>query len=425
MKMSITKHAALGTGLAAFVLAGSAAADKPAARTMTFTTKSPAAHDQLVELQRRIESFQFGPANEELANKIVAADPDFALGEYYLSAVTAPPGNQKHLDKAVELAKNASDPERRFIEAMVLARGKSPEQAMAPLQKLTADYPQERLFFMLLGQNAAGLGKQEEAKAAFEKAIALDPATPRAYSFVGSYYVMKGDYEKARGMFRQARARTPAGVAPGQPTYGIVFTQLYEGHVDEALSTLRSYLDEYKTKKAASDLPEVFIWNSIARINLENGRTEEAMKAYESGFQSVPGSTLPEEQKKIWLGRLHHGRGRTLARMGKHEEAWAEAQTIRKMIDEGGEAGKPFEPSYHYLAGYVKLEKGDYPAAIEHLKQADLDDPFHKLLLARAYDKAGDKENARKAYQDVVDSPQNGLDRALAYREAKARLAAL
>lgn len=431
--MSISKHTLRGIGLAgvgAGVLTGALAtaateAGKPAARTMAFTTQSPAAHDQLVALQKRIESFQFGTANEELAKKIVEADPQFALGVYYLSAVTPPPGNQKYLDQAAAMASSASDAERRFIEAMVVARGKNPEQAVAPLTKLTEDYPQERLFFMLLGQNLAGVGKQEEAKAAFEKAIALDPSTPRAYGFVGNYYLMTGDYAKAREMYRLAKAKTPADVAPALPAYSTAFIHLYEGHPDDAIATLRSYLDEYKTKKVPSDLPEVFIWNSIARINLENGRLEEAMKSYEKGFESVPGSTLSDEQKKIWNGRLHHGRGRTLARMGKHEEAWAEAETIKKMIDEGGEAGKPFLPAYHYLAGYVKLEKGDYPAAIDHLKQADQTDPFHVLLLARAYDKAGDKENARKAYEAVVNSPQNGLDRALAYREAKARLAAL
>jgi len=437
--MSIAKHTVLGLGLCAG-LAAAAAADTPATtdkaaqapaarkgagKTMLFTTKSPAARADLVQLQKRIESFQFGPTNEEMANRIVAADPDFALGEYYLSAVTGGPGNQKHLDRALELSKNASDAERRFIEAMVLARGKTPEQALPLLQKLAADYPQERVFFMVLGQNAAGLGKLDEARAAFEQAIALDPTTPRAYNLVGNTYLMKGDYAKARELYAQARAKTPAGVPPGGPTYGMAFTHIYEGHVDEALSTLRSYLDEYKRTQAATEMPEVFIWNSIARINLENGRLEEAMKAYEKGFESVPGSTLSEEQKKIWLGRLHHGRGRTLARMGKHEEAWAEAQTIRKMIDEGGEAGKAFEPSYHYIAGYVLLEKGDYAGAIEHLKQADPEDPFHVLLLARAYDKAGDKENARKAYQAVMASTQNGLDRALAYREAKSRLGTL
>ena len=64
------------------------------------------------------------------------------------------------------------------------------------------------------------------------------------------------------------------------------------------------------------------------------------MQAYEKGYESVPGSSLPEDQKQVWLGRLQHGRCRTLAKMGKHEEAWSEAQKIKKMIDDGGEAGE-------------------------------------------------------------------------------------
>ena len=121
------------------------------------------------------------------------------------------------------------------------------------------------------------------------------------------------------------------------------------------------------------------------------------MKAYEEGFKSVPGSTIEENDKKVWLGRLHHGKGRTLARMGKHEEAWKEAETIKKMIDEGGEEGKQYVPAYHYMAGYLKLEAGDAAAAVEHLKQAEPDgDPFRKLLLARAYEKAGDKAAPRR-----------------------------
>ena len=121
--MGIDTRAVIGmVAVAGFVAATAAAAEaKGPAKTMPMTTKSPAAHDQLVELQRRIETFQF-TGNEERAKQIVAADPDFALGVYYLSAVTPGPGNQQHLDKAVELARKggASDAEKRFIEAMVL-----------------------------------------------------------------------------------------------------------------------------------------------------------------------------------------------------------------------------------------------------------------------------------------------------------------
>ena len=69
------------------------------------------------------------------------------------------------------------------------------------------------------------------------------------------------------------------------------------------------------------------------------------------------------------------------------------------MIDDGGEPAKQYLPAWHYLAGYLKLEAGDYKAAVDELKQANPEDPFHNLLLARAYEKAGDKEEARKTYR--------------------------
>ena len=146
------------------------------------------------------------------------------------------------------------------------------------------------------------------------------------------------------------------------------------------------------------------------------------MQAYEKGYESVPGSSLPEDQKQVWYGRLQHGRCRTLAKMGKHQEAWTEAQKIKKMIDDGGEPAKQYVPAWHYLAGYLKLEAGDYKTAVEELKQANPDDPFHQLLLARAYEKSGEKAEAQKTYRKVVDSRQNGIERALAYPEAKTKL---
>ena len=168
----------------------------------------------------------------------------------------------------------------------------------------------------------------------------------------------------------------------------------------------------------------MFIWNSIARINLENGRLEAAMKAYERGYESVPDSNLDETQKQIWYGRLLHGKSRTMARMGQHEAAWKNVVAVRKMIDEAGEQGEQFEAAYHYLAGYCLLEAGDTAAAIEQLEQADPNDPFHRLLLARAYERAGQEADARKAYEEVAAATTNNMERALSYPEAKKKLSA-
>jgi tetratricopeptide (TPR) repeat protein len=92
------------------------------------------------------------------------------------------------------------------------------------------------------------------------------------------------------------------------------------------------------------------------------------------------------------------------------------------MIEEGGKDGEQFWPSYHYIAGYLKLEAGDYAKAIEHLKQTDLTDPFHKLLLARAYEKSGDQTNAQKLYKEIVSFNIINLERALSYPAAKKKL---
>jgi tetratricopeptide (TPR) repeat protein len=111
--------------------------------------------------------------------------------------------------------------------------------------------------------------------------------------------------------------------------------------------------------------------------------------------------------------------------MGKHAEAWTEAEKVRTMIEEGGEAGQQYLPAYHYLAGYLKLERGEIDEAVEHLEKANPQDPFHRLLLARAYERKGEKEAARKTYAEVVASTANGIERALAYPEAKRKLTTL
>lgn len=414
----------LGAGAAAAASAAESEAGKPA--RFEWTTKSEAAKRELAELQQRIENFQFGPENAEIAGRIVAADPQFAMGAYYLSAVTPPPGNEAALARSVELSKAASEGERRFIEAMKIARanqGAQVQDAIPLLEKLGADYPGERLVPVILGQIFQGQNQPDKARAAFERARAIGPKSARVEAFLANDDLLAGQYEKARRTFHEVEKSLPRGAAPFAVRYGLAFSYLYEGQVDPAIGALETYLAEYKDSGSTQGFPEVFIWNSIARINLENGRPEKAMQAYEKGYESVPGSSLPDDQKQVWFGRLQHGRCRTLAKLGQHQQAWTDALKIKKMIDDGGEPAKQYLPAWHYLAGYLKLEAGDYKAAIEELKQADPNDPFHQLLLARAYEKSGSKEEARASYRKVVDSRQNGIERALAYPEAKKKLA--
>ena len=87
------------------------------------------------------------------------------------------------------------------------------------------------------------------------------------------------------------------GSVPFAIRFGTTFSYLYEGQVDEALASLESYLGEYRESGANQQFPEVFIHNAMARINLENGRLDAATAHYKKGYDSVPGSELPEDQK--------------------------------------------------------------------------------------------------------------------------------
>jgi tetratricopeptide (TPR) repeat protein len=406
-----------------------AEAKGPAGRRFEYKSKSKEARKLLFELQDRIENFQFGAENVERAKRIVALDPTFAMGQYYLSAVTPVPADaEKEYLKALELAKSAPEGDRRMIEALYHARvnqGVDFKKAIEPVEQVAKDFPGERWVHVLLGQLLNGDGQGKKALAAFERARVIGPRSARVEAFLAANDLLQEQYGKARATYLDVEKSLPKGAVPFAIRFGVTFSHLYEGNVDAALDSLRTYLAEYKANRLDAQFPEVFIWNAMARINLENGRLEDAMKAYEKGYESIPGSSLDEVQKKTWLGRLHHGKARTLARMGKHEQAWAEVETIKKMIDEGGEPAKQYVPAYHYVAGYAKLEAGDFAKAAEHLEQADKNDPFQTLLLARAYEKLGQKEKAREAYRKIIDSQWAGIERPLAYPEAKRKVQAL
>jgi tetratricopeptide (TPR) repeat protein len=394
-----------------------------AQKKLTLSTQSQEAKDYFAQAVQALESFNNQGASQ-FAQKAVAADSNFAMGQMLVATFTPPSQRQKHIDKYMALAKKASKGEQLYLEAMANVHRNETDKALEIFKQLNKMLPDERMVYMMLGQLNRQQGNFTEAIAAFEAANKIDASLPRASTFIGDCYLLSDNYEKARTHYKQVVAKVDPDATPFGPFFGQIWADLYEGKPDNALKTLDDFMDRYNRNGAAQGFPPVWIWNHKARINLEFGRTEEALRCYEIGYKSVPPSQIDSTQKLVWLGRMHHGRARTLAKMGKHDEAWQIAEQVKKMIADGGEQGKQYVPAYHYLAGYLKLEKGDYAAAIEHLKQTDLNDPFHKLLLARATLKAGDKAQAVKLCGEIVKYTTNNIERALSYPEAKKIIAA-
>src|SRR5437588_8086422 len=216
-------------------------------KKIEFTTESKEAKDYVAQIVYRIETFQLGPDVNALAKKTIEADPNFAFGYYLVATTSATPEDvKKYSDKAVEVAKTASEGERRYIEAVLLTRAQKLEQGLPIFLDLAKEYPEDRMVQMLIGQVYTGLNKFPEAKAAFERAIQLDGSTPRVYTFLGNIELLKGDYAKAREAFNKSLAKQVKGSAPFGPNYGLAYAYIYEGNIKAALKTLEAYQQDYE-----------------------------------------------------------------------------------------------------------------------------------------------------------------------------------
>jgi predicted Zn-dependent protease len=219
--MNVRSIGAALAGLA--VLAVSARAEEkktPPARALEFSTKSADARAGALDAVRRIESFQGGAKALEAAQKAVAADPEFAFG-HFLAALNSPQAAAKaYFDKAAELAPKASDGERRYMEAHALNRAQKRADALEAFRKLAADYPGDRMVQVIIGQIATADGRFDEARAALEKALAMDASTPRVHALLGNVVTLQDEYTRARAHYQQAAERQAAGTAPGQVYVG-------------------------------------------------------------------------------------------------------------------------------------------------------------------------------------------------------------
>lgn len=403
-------------GVFAMAVGGLQAAD----RKLTFTTASAEARTLLEQAYAKIDNQQI-PEARELVSKALQADSNFALAHHVAGSIAqSQEAGKKHFEKALALAKNASEAERLYIEGNAASRADEDAKAVEIFAKLSKMVPGERRVFFNLAQAQFADRKLDAALASVQTVSKLDPNYIQANTLRGNINLAKGDYAAGRKSYFEALRLMPKERNNVGAYFGIATSFVFENQPDSALATLDRCLADFKVHSPQGT--PVFVWNRKARINLENGRFDEAMKCYEMGYSLVPESNLPPDQKQLWHGRLLHGRGRTLAKMGKHAEAWAFADSIKMMIEANGKAGAEYWPSFHYLAGYAKLESGDFTTAIAHLTQADQTDYFIKFLLARAYEGAGEKEKARGLFEEVANTPEPDFERALAYKEAKDKL---
>ncbi|MCA1632504.1 MAG: tetratricopeptide repeat protein [Acidobacteria bacterium] len=416
-----------------------------------------------------------------LFQQAIEADPKFALGHLFrglagdtnasirraaeLSPGASEPerlfiaGWKAQLDsqllKAVEYTEQAvkllpTDARLRTRLAQLYNATSRREEALAEFKRAAASDPKFAPVYGALGEYHAARGEFSESLAAREtyarllpgeaepyqqiahtyqqmqrfdkavdyytRALKIDPDYINVYRRRGDARFFSGDVAGARADYRAGLERAKGADRPGL-LFAAAFTYVHEGQIDEAAKY-------YGQAIAIAEAEHEWVminsgWDALGRSYLEAGRLVEAADAYRKGYEASKRSPdYSETDKLLWEGRYRHARGRILAKIGEFDAAMQHAEWIRAELEKAGNPSPAYTKSYHYLVGYILLEKRDYKGALEHLKQASTDDVFIKLLTARAYAGSGDPAAAGKLMREIAGHTLGSVPSSIARPQA-------
>jgi len=271
------------------------------------------------------------------------------------------------------------------------------------------------------GQDLNKDGKFDEAIALYQKALQLDPRCYDAELYLGVSLDLQGKYAEARQHLAKAielasEAQTTQSLRVMAVSYAFEHNTAKASEYERRAYDLQYNWGRYEDAAGTA--------NELARIYLESGDLDNALKWYQTGLATAlkdPKITLAE--KDLWNFRWEAAMARISARRGQADQAQQHLAAAKAMLDK---ADNPDQLHFYpYLVGYVALYGGDYKTAIAELQKAGLEDPFVLSLLAQACEKSGDKKQAIEYYQKILTINLHNPSNAFARPLAKEKLAAL
>ena len=245
----------------------------------------------------------------------------------------------------------------------------------------------------------------DEAIAAFEKSLSLDPQNVHAYYNLGNVYYKKGSHEEAIDKYAKALTLDPE-FADAHHNLGLVYDTL--GTVDKAaqeyqrvLSIDPSHLNAHinlgnlyraqglyqeagnhylKALEIEPNSAEVL--NNLGLVYGKQGRLNQAISTFSSAL-----AVKPDHEE------AYYNRGTAYGRLGRIDEAIAD---LKKAL-----AINPNRAEVHHNLGIFYYKKGMHKEALTEFKQAVILNPD----LAESYKKLG--MNTRTPRQEKVPREEN------------------
>jgi len=211
----------------------------------------------------------------------------------------------------------------KYMEGIKAIRGLTVDGTRAGrrfAEEAIAMCPENPMVYTLMGavyfnEFYVGLGKSpreniEKGVEMVQKALAMDDSTPAAHGYLGLFYYLKREYERAIAEGERAVALEP-GSARSYHDFGLIL--IYAGRPEEAIPVLQKAIRLNPLGGSNN-----FQWLGVAcRLT---GRLEEAVLAYKKALQLSPDN----------FGG-HFGLTVTYSMMGREQEAHLEATEVLRI----------------------------------------------------------------------------------------------
>jgi len=215
---------------------------------------------------------------------------------------------------------------------------------------------------------AVGLYEENNTPAAFEhlfKSVELDPKNPEPHQFLGTLYLLRGDFDKAEQELKRAKELGeknekygPPFVAEVENSLGVVY--MHQQRYDDAVSVLReaatnivnrtpflawgnlgwAYYEKGQYSDAISALTQSVRQQSRFCLGYYRlGKTYLAMREFERAEEALTHALeVPDEECKN-LQDAWHLRGEARAKLGLRQDAIADFERCVE-LSAGSEAGR-------------------------------------------------------------------------------------
>jgi tetratricopeptide (TPR) repeat protein len=364
----------------------------------------------------------------EIAKKIAATYPDAAraqidLGSTYQAANMV---NEERaaFQKAIELDPDWIGGYNALGSSYLFSEPKDFKKAEGNALKVVELSPKSSGAQIALGDCYRAEDDLEKARAAYAKAIELNPDEPVAYSKKGHVNSFLGKYDEARNDYREAIKHDVDNT--GGNTF-IALTYVYAGDPKKAIQTLMD--DAAKADASGASQSKIaneklnYLFN-CALICFHTGdvsHLKEVITMVQGPSDQLAQDVGSQEEKLVQKANLLYWWALASAAEGKLDDAKAKAQEMKTTLAPINIPTKLQD--YEMVLGYISMKEKKYADAISHFEKANPNSVYTKYWQAMANDAAGNKDKATELFKQVSTYNFNGVDYAVVRNEVKKKLA--